>query len=139
MTSRNNSHALAWRAADENRFAAVDIVVIALIFAVIVFGRLYQISILLPLNPDEAQAAANALRLQTDMMTWRSVDGGSNGPLTFFALMWPLPFDMPITMQTTRLTAALLAAGSLDYYLPYSALARRLDHCNSTYNSSYHI
>ena len=55
-----------------------------------------------PLNPDEAEFVANAIKFRGDMNTWLSVDTGSAGPLDSFRPMWPFLFGADTTWSWTR-------------------------------------
>src|SRR5262249_47968964 len=64
-------------------------------------------------NLDESHLLAGAMTLRHDFLFWRSVDGGTGGPLDFYALMpagWLLGSDNYVS---ARLTALLLLAGAL--------------------------
>jgi hypothetical protein len=66
----------------------------------------------LPLNPDEAQMIANAMKLAVDPVPWRSLDTTSSGPLNSMVLMWPYLFGQDVTFATARLTAVGLISGA---------------------------
>ena len=55
---------------------------------VLIVGRWPTWFVAHDLNPDESQLIAGAITLRHDPVFWRSVDGGTAGPLDFFAL-WP--------------------------------------------------
>jgi hypothetical protein len=60
------------------------------------------------LYPDESQLLCGALTLRHDPVFWRSVDGGTAGPLDYYALL-PAAFCPGVTaFAATRITAALL-------------------------------
>ncbi len=60
-------------------------------------------------NPDESQFIAGAMTLTHDPVFWRSVDGGTVGPLDFYALL-PLHWlGLPLDYFSARVTALLLA------------------------------
>lgn len=94
------------------RVLAEASLVYAIVLGILLLGRLDTLSIWYPLNPDEAQAAANALRLLRDPMPWRSVNGGSNGPINFYVLMVPFAFDQAISFYWVRFIGLALAAAS---------------------------
>ena len=65
------------------------------------------------LNPDESQLIAGAITLSHDPIFWRSVDGQTCGPLSFYVLL-PLHWlGLPLDYFTARLTGLLLIGGSL--------------------------
>ncbi|MEA2976531.1 MAG: hypothetical protein QOF19_2051 [Alphaproteobacteria bacterium] len=84
--------------------------------------RIPTIAINSPLNPDEAQMIANAMKFAIDPLPWRSVDTTSSGPLNSMILMWPLAFGEHVTFSTARLTAALLLMATSVFV--YASLAR---------------
>lgn len=64
-------------------------------------------------NPDESQFVAGAMTLVQDPVFWRSVDGGTAGPLDFYALL-PLHWvGFPLDYFSARLTALLLSWAAL--------------------------
>lgn len=64
-------------------------------------------------NPDESQFIAGAMTLAQDPVFWRSVDGGTAGPLDFYALL-PLHWvGFPLDYFTARLAALLLSWAAL--------------------------
>lgn len=65
------------------------------------------------LYPDESQLLAGALTLWHDPVFWRSVDGGTAGPLDYFALLPAAFLPGTAAYAATRLTAALLVWGLL--------------------------
>ena len=60
-------------------------ILLALVF--IAWGRWDSMSYPLPLNPDEVQAAANALRIKEYGISWDAVDGNTAGPLNSLILV----------------------------------------------------
>lgn len=56
------------------------------------------------INVDESQILAQALRYTLDPLPWRSVDGGSAGPLYTWALFWGPLFGLKFTYLTARIT-----------------------------------
>jgi hypothetical protein len=58
------------------------------ILVVLIAGRWPTWFVTRQLNPDESQLIAGAMTLRSDPVFWRSVDGGTAGPIDFFAL-WP--------------------------------------------------
>jgi len=65
------------------------------------------------LNPDESQLISGALTLAHDPVFWRSVDGGSSGPLNYYLLLPWSWLGAPLDYFTARLTGLLLIAGAL--------------------------
>lgn len=64
-------------------------------------------------NPDESQFIAGAMTLARDPVFWRSVDGGTAGPLNFYALL-PLHWaGLPLDYFSARLNALLLTWAAL--------------------------
>lgn len=104
----------------------VDLAVISAIAFVLVYGRWMSIVYPYPLNPDEAQATANALRIQAYGFNWDVLDGATNGPLDSLIVCWPHLFGWDATLSTTRLTAcALLFLICLFIYLSIKVLCSR--------------
>jgi hypothetical protein len=64
-------------------------------------------------NPDESQMIAGALTLAHDPVFWRSVDGGSSGPLNYWLLVPWHWVGAPLDYFTARLTCLLLTGGAL--------------------------
>jgi hypothetical protein len=64
-------------------------------------------------NPDESQLIAGALTLARDPVFWRSVDGGSSGPLNYWLLVPWHWVGAPLDYFTARLTGVLLTSGAL--------------------------
>ncbi len=65
------------------------------------------------LYPDESQLLAGALTLRHDPMFWRSVDGGTAGPLDYYALLPAAFFPGTSSYAVTRLIATLVIWGML--------------------------
>ena len=74
-----------------------------------------------PLNPDEAEFVANAIKFRGDMNTWLSVDTGSAGPVDSFPLMWPFLFGADTGFAVARITATFLIGAT--WLLFWAALA----------------
>ena len=74
-----------------------------------------------PLNPDEAEFVANAIKFRGDMNTWLSVDTGSSGPVNSFPLMWPFLFGADTGFAVARITATFLIGAT--WLLFWAALA----------------
>lgn len=83
------------------------------ILAILFAGRWPSLIFTRELDADESQLLAGAHALAHDPVFWRSVNGGTAGPLDFFALWpagWLCGWD---TFLTARITAAALLAGGL--------------------------
>lgn len=80
------------------------------VLSLIVFVILRMPTILLntPLNLDEAQSLAAAMKFYYNMNTWLAVDIGSNGPVNSYLLMWPFLFGADTGFAVARITAAFL-------------------------------
>lgn len=65
------------------------------------------------LYPDETQLLSGALTLWHDPVFWRSVDGGTAGPLDYYALLPAALFPGATAFAATRITAAILIWGGL--------------------------
>jgi hypothetical protein len=67
------------------------------------------------INVDESQVLSQALRYQVDPIPWRSVDGGSGGPLYTWAVCWApilgLKFDYFAARITSLLCVFAMVAG----------------------------
>lgn len=77
-------------------------------------------------NPDESQMIAGAMTLAHDPAFWRSVDGGSSGPLNYWLLTPWAWLGLPLDYFTARLTGLLLIGGALFFCL--RSLARPFGH-----------
>lgn len=99
-----------------NRLA--DIASLGILLLWLVLGRWDSVLYPLPLNADEAQAGANALRILHYGYSWNAVDGHTAGPLNSILLTWPALVGKDVTLNTIHLTAFLLVFGflSLTYY-----------------------
>jgi hypothetical protein len=75
-----------------------------------------------PLNIDEAEFLANAIKFRGDINTWLSVDTGSAGPVDSFPLMWPFLFGADTGFFVARVTATVLLGAT--WLLFWAALAR---------------
>jgi hypothetical protein len=91
-----------------NRSVLFDIALFLFIFFTILFGRWSSIVYPFPLNVDEAQAAANTLRITVNGLNWTSLDGTTVGPLNSLLLMWPKLLGLNVTLGLTRVTAAVV-------------------------------
>lgn len=56
------------------------------------------------INVDESQILAQALRYKLDPIPWRSVDGGSGGPLYTWAVFWAPLVGLKFTYLAARIT-----------------------------------
>lgn len=59
------------------------------------------------INVDESQLLAQVLRYQIDPIPWRSVDGGSSGPLNTWALLWAPLLGFKVDYLAARITSLL--------------------------------
>ncbi len=59
------------------------------------------------INLDESQLLAQAMRYKADLMPWRSVDGGSSGPLNTWLLFWAPVLGFKFDYLAARLTSVL--------------------------------
>lgn len=94
---------------------------ILLSLAVLVALRAPTFFLNAPLNPDEAEFVANAIKFRGDMNTWLSVDTGSAGPVDSFPLMWPFLFGADTGFAVARITATFLIGAT--WLLFWAALA----------------
>ena len=84
-----------------------------MVLAILVAGRWPTFLIPRQFNVDESQLLAGAHALSHDPVFWRAVNGGTAGPLDFFAL-WPAGWICGgETYLAARLTALVLLASSL--------------------------
>lgn len=88
-------------------FGKADGIIIALAGLLLAYGRWPSIVYPIPLNPDEAQAAANALRIKTHGFNWDVMDGTTVGPLNSMAISWPHFLGLDVTFSSTRFTATI--------------------------------
>src|SRR5690348_15453056 len=86
----------------------LDYLYIAFAAFYIFYGRWLSIIYPIPLNPDEAQMAANTLRITFHGFNWNALDGTTVGPLNSLILLWPYIIGWDVTFSTTRLTAGVL-------------------------------
>jgi hypothetical protein len=84
-----------------------------LLGGVLVLFRWPLIALPHELYPDESQLLAGALTLRHDPVFWRSVDGGTAGPLDYFAVVPAAFFPGAAGYAATRLTAVLLVWGTI--------------------------
>jgi hypothetical protein len=75
---------------------------------VLVVLRLPTFFLNAPLNPDEAQFLANAIKFRSNMNTWLSVDTTTSGPINSYLLMWPFLFGDDTGFAVARITATFL-------------------------------
>lgn len=85
-----------------------DIFFLVFITLLLLFGRWKSIIFPYSLNADEAQAAANALRIRDYGFNWDLLDGTTVGPLNSLILAWPQIFGLDVTFSTTRMCTYLL-------------------------------
>lgn len=105
----------------------IDLLLAAVILAVVYWGRQKFIAYPLPLNPDEAQVGANVLRVMAKGPNWDGLDGSSTGPLNTLAAAWPLLLGQDVTFTTLRLTAyALVCITTMICYATLATLTRRV-------------
>ena len=112
---------LCLRVKEQRPRSNLEGIFLAVSLAVMAFAWLPLFAYNLPLNPDEVQMIANAQKFTTDMMTWRSVDTTTSGPLNSMVLMWPIAFGGDVSIPSARLTTVVLAAGT--WLFTYFALA----------------
>lgn len=90
-------------------------------------GRWSSILHPVPFNPDEAQAAANAMRIHAYGLNWNALDGSTNGPLDSLVACWPYLLGLDPTLNTGRLAAcALLFFVCLFVYLSAKTVSGRV-------------
>ena len=90
--------------------------------ALILAGRLRAIVFPIPLNPDEVQLGANALRVMRYGSGWSSLDSFSSGPLNSLVLVWPILLGKEVSLVSVRLTAWM--AVSLVFVFSYLTIRR---------------
>jgi hypothetical protein len=61
-----------------------------------------------PLNPDEAEFLASAIKFRGNVNTWLSVDTTTSGPINSYPLMWPFLFGADTGFVVARITATFL-------------------------------
>jgi hypothetical protein len=83
---------------------------------VLVVLRLPTFFLNAPLNPDEAQFLASAIKFRGNINTWLSVDMGSSGPLNCFPLMWPFLFGHDTGFAVARITATFLISATWFFF-----------------------
>lgn len=68
------------------------------------------------LNPDESQMIAQAMKFfQDDPIPWRSVDGGSGGPLDSYVLVIPALLGFHLDYAAARVIGLLCITGTLSF------------------------
>jgi hypothetical protein len=67
----------------------------------------------LPLNPDESQMLAQAMRFTVDPVPWRGVDSTSSGPLNSYVLMLSYLFGSAPSYVSGRLVGLALLLGTI--------------------------
>ena len=88
---------------------------------VLVVLRLPTFFLNAPLNADEAQFLANAIKFRSNMNTWLSVDTTTSGPINSYLLMWPFLFGADVGFGAARITATFLIGAT--WLLFWSTLA----------------
>jgi hypothetical protein len=94
------------RRADTTGTLPVSFFTISLIALVLL--RMPSIFVNVPLNPDEAQFLAGAIKLRSNMNTWLSVDLMTSGPLNAIPLMWPFLLGLNTGFAVAHITAVAL-------------------------------
>jgi hypothetical protein len=104
-----------------------DLCLIAAMALLLLFGRWSSILHPVPFNPDEAQAAANAMRIHAYGLDWNALDGSTNGPLDSLIACWPYLLGLDPSLNTGRLAAcALLFCVCLFVYLSAKIVCGRV-------------
>jgi hypothetical protein len=85
--------------------------------AYIVISRERILRFDLPLNPDEAQMAANAMRSRFGWLNWGMIDPVTSGPLNSAILAWPYLLGGDITLYATRLAGLFCVCGTVAFLL----------------------
>ena len=88
---------------------------------VLVVLRLPTFFLNAPLNPDEAQFLANAIKFRGNMNTWLSADTTTSGPINSYPLMWPFLFGADTGFAVARITATFLISAT--WFFVWTALA----------------
>jgi hypothetical protein len=84
------------------------LVVFFVVFAVaLVTWRLRPLLYDGEINVDESQVLSQALRYEIDPIPWRSVDGGSGGPLYTWAVCWAPVLGLKFNYFAARITSLL--------------------------------
>jgi len=65
------------------------------------------------INVDESQILSQALKYLADPLPWRSVVGGSSGPLNTWVLLWAPLFGLKLGYLAARITSLLCAFATL--------------------------
>lgn len=65
------------------------------------------------INVDESQILAQALKYLADPLPWRSVVGGSGGPINTWVLLWAPLFGLKLSYLAARITSLLCAFATL--------------------------
>jgi hypothetical protein len=102
------------------RLALRGFILLSLVVLVVLRAPVFFLNA--PLNIDEAEFLANAIKFRGDMNTWLSVDTGSAGPVDSFPLMWPFLFGADTGFFAARITATVLLGAT--WLLFWAALAR---------------
>jgi len=80
--------------------------------AFVLAGRWPTVIIPGPLNPDESLMLAQAIKFDTDLLPWRSIDPGTGGPVNSYMLLALHWLGMPIGYPMARV-AALFCIGAM--------------------------
>jgi hypothetical protein len=83
---------------------------------VLVVLRLPTVFLNAPLNPDEAQFLAGAIKFRSNMNTWLSVDNTTSGPINCYPLMWPFLFGADAGFAVARITATFLISATWFFF-----------------------
>lgn len=77
------------------------------------------------MNPDESQLIAGAITLRHDPVFWRSVDGGTAGPVDYYPLLPAAWVDGPASYRIARVIGLIAIFGAL--FFAGETLARFAD------------
>ena len=94
---------------------------VLLSLTVLVVLRLPTFFLNAPLNPDEAQFLAGAIKFRGNMNTWLSVDNTTSGPINSYSLMWPFLFGADTGFAVARITATFLISAT--WFFLWTSLA----------------
>lgn len=120
-------YSLAMRKMSESDPRIFDLCFIVAMVLLLLCGRWSSILHPVPFNPDEAQAAANAMRIHAYGLNWNALDGSTNGPLDSLVACWPYLLGLDPTLNTGRLAAcALLFFVCLFLYLSAKTVCGRM-------------
>ena len=91
----------------------LDIIFLISGIAFIWIARLPTLQFALPLDPDEGQFAANAMRIWAGGMDWGNFALMSTGPLDSIVLIWPCLIGLDVTLTTTRIMGTAIICAML--------------------------